>query len=165
MCRVGTLLIPSCKLIRACTMHKPFASQLVGLLISIPCLAYGARIAIEQIRIESWPSTPATIVDYSLGAHGDSNPLFRRPTVHFQYVVDGKTFSSKCVNPSPLLVDIPKFRKGYGVTCWYEPSAMTNAYVTNYGVTDLPAILMVIGGCGLAATIHCYRREIPLFSF
>lgn len=145
-------------------MRKPTRSQLLGFLLAGACLIYGGLIAVEQIRMQGWPSTRAVILEYTPEIYEDAQPLLKRPSVRFEYYVDQQTLESTRLNPAPLLLYNPRLKPGSEATCWYDSSSPSTAYLVNDGVTHLSFVVLFIGSIIWVAAIHCYQRNIHFFT-
>ncbi len=133
-------------------------------------LIWSVTIAIEQVRLMSWPAAAGTIVEFEDGINSSSGgqSWYANPKIRFLYNVDGVNFESDTLNPSPFNYqnlqqfksDSRGFDEGALVKCWYNPSNPSAAYVVNRGITlDILIVLVISGFYTLnAARVFVFRR-------
>ena len=134
--------------------HRRYTVWLFGLLLSLPCLIYGAWLAYCENRIQYWPTTQATVLSFDPGVQDDGDcHWYANPQIRYAYTIDGQRYESTRLRPSPFNYqsdsrfgsDTALLRPDAHIEVCYDSSDPRVAYAVYTGVTGAPVWLLTIG--------------------
>lgn len=165
-------------------MNVRTVGLLVAVLVVVPGLLAGVGLAgaggylwyDHDQTVETAESTEATVVSSSVAVDrmGSDGPNYR-PDVTYEYTVDGESYRSSNVFPTPgrlwrsdrswardVVADYPD---GETVTAYYDPDDPSQAFLVADRTPLIPLVMVGIGGLATVGSLATGIAAAVLFLF
>ena len=135
-------------------------SQLFFAAIGLGFLFYGCLVVARVLRMRSWPSVPAELLNTGTRWEMVGGKIGRKLRVSYSYVVDGQVFRSSRVTISDFLLTTGELPIRYivqrhlhpGARAYYDPRDPRTAVLVRPGA-GLPLMMFVMAAAGLAVPV------------